>query len=431
MSLSTRHLPTVLVGVTSATLAAVVAVGVTEAVDRSQTTVSTSASGSALGTGSGSGSGGYGWNGTNPYAGGSGSSNGDGSNGYSGNGSGSGSGSLGSGSGSLGNGFPGDNGFGSGGYGSGSGSSSSTANANATATQVKGIVDITTTVDYSSGEAAGTGMVLTSDGEILTNNHVVDGATKITVTVLSTGKSYTAKVVGTSPTNDIAVLQLADASGLATANLGDSSGLKVGDAVTGVGNAGDAAGTSASPGAITALDQEITASDEGGANSEHLTGLIETDADIQAGDSGGPLYDAAGKIIGIDTAAQASARSGETVAGYAIPIDHALDIADQILAGTDNATIHQGLPAFLGIQLSQTGTGTTIGGVVDGSAAANAGLAAGDTITSVGGTSVASPDAITAAITAHHPGDRVKIAWTDQNGTSHSATVTLGEGPAD
>ncbi|MEO7069927.1 MAG: trypsin-like peptidase domain-containing protein [Nostocoides sp.] len=433
MSLSTRHLPTVLVGVTSAALAAVVAVGVTEAVDRSQTTVATSSSGSALGAGSNGGygtHGGYGGFGTNPYAGGSGPGSGDGSTGSSGS-----SGS--SGNGSAGNGFPDGFGFGSGGSdGSGSGNgwsvgSSSTPNANATASQISGIVDITTTVDYSAGKAAGTGMILSSDGEILTNNHVVDGATKITVTVLSTGKNYTAKVIGTSPTNDIAVLQLADASGLRTAKLGTSSGISVGQPVTGVGNAGDAAGTSASPGAITALDQAITASDQGGAHSEHLTGLIETDADIQAGDSGGPLYDASGAVLGIDTAAQASARSGATIAGYAIPIDHALDVAHQILSGTDNATIHQGLPAFLGIQLSQVGTGTSIDGVVDGSAAAKAGLAPGDTITAIGGTAVASPAALTAAISANNPGDRVTIAWTDTNGTSHTATVTLGEGPAD
>ena len=421
MSLSTRHLPTVLVGVTSATLAAVVAVGVTEAVDRSQTTVSTSASGPSLGVGS---NGGYGSYGTNPYAGGSGSAGSDGSS-----------------SGGTANGLPDSGGygsFGSGGYGSGgfggsgsSGTGSSNTTTEATASQVKGVVDITTTVDYSAGQAAGTGMILTSDGEVLTNNHVVDGATKITVTVLSTGRSYTAKVVGTSPTNDIAVLQLADASGLTTAKLGDSSDVKVGDAVTGVGNAGDDPGTSAAPGTVTALDQAITASDEGGSDAEHLTGLIQTDANIQAGDSGGPLYDASGEIVGINTAAQASARSGETVAGYAIPIDHALDVAHQILSGTDNATIHQGLPAFLGIQMSQVGTGTTIAGVVGGSAAADAGLSAGDTITAIGGTSVASPSAITAAISAHDPGDRVKIAWTDSNGTSHTATVTLGEGPAD
>ncbi len=448
MSLSTRHLPTILVGVTSATLAAVVAVGVTEAVDRSQTTVATSA-GSAFGAGA---NGGSGWNGTYPYAGGSGSQPWSGSGGSGGQ-TGTGGTGPGSGTGSLGDGSSGGNGYGYGyGYGngnglaggdgnaygfgngqdgSGSGSSSSTADADATATQVKGIVDITTTVDYSQGEAAGTGMILTSDGEVLTNNHVVDGATKITVTVLSTGRSYAATVVGTSPTNDIAVLRLTDASGLTTANLGTSSGIAVGQPVVGVGNAGDDPGTSAAPGTITALDQAITASDQGGGNSENLTGLIETDADIQAGDSGGPLYDASGQVIGIDTAAEASARSGQTVAGYAIPIDHALSVAHEILSGTDDATIHQGLPAFLGIQMSQTGTGTTIAGVVDGSAAAGAGLGAGDTITAIGGTSVASPAAVSAAISTHNPGDRVKIAWTTASGTTHTATVTLGAGPAD
>ncbi|HQY98293.1 MAG TPA: trypsin-like peptidase domain-containing protein, partial [Phycicoccus sp.] len=122
----------------------------------------------------------------------------------------------------------------------------------ATAAQLTGVVDIVTTVDYGSGEAAGTGIVLTSDGEILTNNHVIEGSTSIEVTVLSTGQSFTAHVVGTSPTNDIAVLRLDGASGLATAPMGDSSTVAVGDAVVGVGNAGNEAGTSAAAGTVTA-----------------------------------------------------------------------------------------------------------------------------------------------------------------------------------
>lgn len=307
----------------------------------------------------------------------------------------------------------------------------------ATAAQLTGVVDIVTTVDYGSGEAAGTGIVLASDGEILTNNHVIEGSTSIEVRVLSTGQTYTAHVVGTSPTNDIAVLRLDGASGLATAPMGDSSTVAVGDEVVGVGNAGNAAGTSAEAGTVTALGESITATDSGGGNAEALTGLIMTNAGIQAGDSGGPLLSAGGTVIGIDTAAQTSSRSGTTVAGYAIPINHALDIATQILSGVDNETIHQGLPAFLGVSMNRATAaggaiiGTTIAGTVSGSAAEAAGLAAGDTITSIGGTSIASAQALTDAIAAHSPGDQVSLTWTGQDGVSHETTVTLGSGPAD
>ena len=188
---------------------------------------------------------------------------------------------------------------------SGSGSSGSTGTA--TAAQSVGIVDINTTIEYGQGKAAGTGLVLTSDGEVLTNNHVVQDSTAISVTVVSTGKTYTAKVVGTDPTDDVAVIQLQDASGLTTAKLGNSSSVKVGSSVTAVGNAGGVGGTpSAATGTVTALNQSITASDGDGSNAERLSGMIQVDADIQAGDSGGALYDnSSGSIVGINTAASA------------------------------------------------------------------------------------------------------------------------------
>lgn len=322
-----------------------------------------------------------------------------------------------------------------------SGTSAGTSSTEASATQLVGVVDVVTTIDFGSGQAAGTGIVLTSSGRILTNNHVVSGATSIKVTDLSTGKSYTADVVGTSPTNDVAVIQLEDASGLQAARLGDSASVSVGDAVVGVGNAGGDAGTLASSGRVTALDQSINATDESGQQSEQLIGLIETNAPIEAGDSGGPLYAADGTIIGIDTAGQSSARTGATVAAYAIPIDHALDIAKRIVAGESSTTIHQGRPAFLGVTqptsssgrsgFTSSGAGVTISGVIPGTAAGKAGLAAGDTITSLGGMSVTSPSALSAAIAAHHPGDSVKVTWVDASGKIHTATVTLGEGPAD
>ena len=339
---------------------------------------------------------------------------------------GSGSGGFGGGSGGSGTGSGGFGDGGSGGSGSGTGTGTTRE---ATAAESVGVVDVTTVIDYGQTEAAGTGVVLTSNGEILTNNHVVDGATKITATVVSTGRSYPATVVGTDAGDDVAVLQLSGASGLDTAKL-SSDDVSVGDEVTAVGNAGGTGGTpTAAEGTVTALDQSITASGEDGSDPEQLTGMIQVDADIQAGDSGGPLYDSHGGVVGIDTAAS----SGQTAAtvGFAIPIEKAVSIADRIESGADSATIQQGTPAFLGVQLSQDAAGAaTISGVVDGSPAAAAGLQAGDTITAVGGTTVDSADALSAALAERNPGDQVRVTWVDGSSTSHTATITLVAGPA-
>ena len=289
-----------------------------------------------------------------------------------------------------------------------------------------GIVVVDTNLGYQNGAAAGTGMVLTPSGEILTNNHVVDGATGIRVTVVSTGKTYTAKVVGTDPTDDVAVLQLANASGLTTAKLA-SSAARVGEQVTGVGNAGGTGTLTAATGTVTALDRSITASDENGGNPEQLSGLIETDAPIRAGDSGGPLYGSAGTIVGMDTAAS----TGGQAVGYAIPIATAERIAGEIESGVDNATIHQGYPAFLGVSVQDGTGGAAIAGVLSGGPAEAAGLAAGDVVTAVDGTAVDSADALSTALRSHSPGDRVTVTWTDTAGTTHSAPVTLATGPAD
>jgi S1-C subfamily serine protease len=252
----------------------------------------------------------------------------------------------------------------------------------------------------------------------------------------STGRSYSATVVGTDATDDVAVLQLSGASGLSTVALDDDT-VSVGDAVTAVGNAGGTGGTpTAATGTVTALDQTITASDGSGSDSEQLTGMIQVDAAIEAGDSGGPLYDSEGEVIGIDTAAS-SGRTATTV-GFAIPIAKAVSIADRIESGEDSATIQQGTPAFLGVQLAAAGatggatgpSGTTISGVVDGSPADEAGLAAGDTVTAVNGTAVDSSDALSSALADHDAGDQVRITWTDTAGTTHTATVTLVAGPA-
>jgi S1-C subfamily serine protease len=306
-------------------------------------------------------------------------------------------------------------------------SSTVAAATEATADQLVGVVDITTVLGYANGEAAGTGMVLTSDGEILTNNHVVDGATSITVTVLSSGDTYQATVVGTDPSDDVAVLQVAGASGLDTVQI-DRNTPAPGDDVTAVGNAGGATdSTSAAAGTVTALDQSITATDDSGQNAEQLTGLIEIAADVRAGDSGGPLYDAQGEVTGMDTAA--SSTGGQA---YAIPIATALSVAQQIVGGVDDATVHQGYPAFLGVSVQSAGTdGAAVAGIVADGPADSAGLTVGDVITTVGGTAITSAADVSTALAGYQPGDTVKVTWTDTAGQSQSASVTLATGPAD
>ena len=159
-----------------------------------------------------------------------------------------------------------------------------------------GLVYINTVLGYQSASAAGTGMVLTADGTVLTNNHVISGATSIKVTVLSNGRTYAATVVGTDPTDDIAVLKLTGASGLETIPLGDSSTVQLGDSVVAIGNGnGDGGEPDRVSGTITSLDEDITTS---GTESESLQDLLETDADVVSGYSGGALVDD-GKVVGV------------------------------------------------------------------------------------------------------------------------------------
>ena len=199
-------------------------------------------------------------------------------------------------------------------------------------------------------------MVLSSDGEILTNNHVIDGATKITVTVVSTGKSYAAEVVGTDPTADVAVLKLKDASGLAVARIGDSSTVNIGDTVIAAGNAGGVGGApTVARGTVLGLDQAITASDPNGSNAEQLTGLIEVNAAVQPGESGGPLYNAAGQVVGMNTAGSSARRRSASTDNYAIPINTALAVAHEIESGKASSTITIGTPGFLGVEIDAIG----------------------------------------------------------------------------
>jgi S1-C subfamily serine protease len=246
--------------------------------------------------------------------------------------------------------------------------------------------------------------------------------------VISTGKSYTAKVVGTVPTKDVAMIKLQSASGLQTANLGDSSSVSVGDSVTGVGNAGGAGGTpSAATGKVTALNQTITASDEDQSSSERLHGVIVTDAPIQAGDSGGPLYDSANKIIGIDTAASTSGRA----AGFAIPINAAMQLVSEIRTGVQTSSVHIGYPGFMGVEMVASTNRAQIQNVISGGPAARAGLESGDVITKVNGTSISTETQLRKTVSAFKPGSQISVSYTDASGSSHSASLTLVPGPAD
>ncbi|GAA1246618.1 trypsin-like peptidase domain-containing protein [Kitasatospora nipponensis] len=317
------------------------------------------------------------------------------------------------------------------------------------ATDVSAAVDptlvvINTTLGYQGARAAGTGIVLSSSGEILTNNHVINGATAVTATDVGNGRTYTATVTGYDRTTDLAVLQLQNASGLATAKLGDSSKVAVGDQVTAIGNAGGTGSVTAAGGTVTALDRSISANDDGSGTTELLTGMIQVDADVQPGDSGGSLVDSGGAVIGIDTAGSEPTRAGQQQAapqGFAIPIDTALPVARQIVAGQAGAGVHLGATAFLGVEVATasatdtgTGTGTDSGapvaGVVSGSPAAQAGLTGGDRITAVDGTPVGDPAALSTILAGHGVGDRLTVQWTDADGAAHSATVTAVSGPA-
>lgn len=296
------------------------------------------------------------------------------------------------------------------------------AGTEATRKQVTGLVRIVSTMRYDGGEAAGTGMVLASTGEVVTNHHVVQGATSIKATVMSTGKTYPARLVGSAATSDVAVLRLVGASGLETVNL-DTDGTTADEPVTAVGDGnGTEANLWAATGTILADNQAITTQDDGSATGERLTGLLEISSDVVSGYSGGATYDSQGEVVGMTTAAS----SGPDVVGYVIPIATVTRLADAIAAHASGAAYTYGYPAFLGVGLAQDGT---VAGTYAGTPADQAGITEGSTITRVDRSRTPTATALQKAIAAHRPGDRVKVTWRCPGGTSHLATVTLAKGP--
>jgi S1-C subfamily serine protease len=288
-----------------------------------------------------------------------------------------------------------------------------------------GIVDIYTTLGFENGVAAGTGMVISRSGEILTNNHVIRGATRFKVVDVTTQRTFNATVAGYSVSRDVAVLQLAGASGLQTIKLGPAVRVRVGQPVVARGNAQGVGGApKVARGRVVALHRQIVAKDETG-DSETLTNVIATDAPVVPGDSGGPLEDAHTRAIGMVTAGSTSGAHR----GFAIPIRQALSYARLIEKGKSSATVHVGPTAFLGVFLQDVRGGARVEQVVPGNAADDAGLAAGDVITSLNDATISSSSDIRKVVLSLVPGTAVSIAWTDANGVAQAGTITPTSGP--
>lgn len=328
-----------------------------------------------------------------------------------------------------------------GGVGSGSGNGTGTTPSTSAPTDTSGvaakvtpgIANINVTLG-GNGAAAGTGMVITSTGEVLTNNHVIDGETSVSVELPSAGRTYSAHVLGYDLPDDVALVQIDGGGTFTTVSIGNSSSVSVGDAVVALGNAlGRNGAPAVTTGNVTALNQTITASDQTGQDVETVSGLIQVDAQIQPGDSGGPLVTSSGTVIGMDTAAESaggrSSQQTSTVA-YAIPINKAMQVIRQIQSGQSTSSVHVGnTRALLGVETQDGQNGAQVVLVQGGSPAAGAGISVGSIITALNGSAVGTNLALRNAIVAHNPGASVSVTWTDTAGNSHTATVTLASGP--
>ena len=307
----------------------------------------------------------------------------------------------------------------------------------------QGIVNVNTTLSGGGG-GAGTGIVISSDGEVLTNNHVISGATSIHVEVGLTGETHSADVLGYAVQDDVALIKINGVSGLKPVQLGDSSQVDVDDGILALGNAlGRGGAPAVVQGVVTGLGRTIRASD-GTEAGETLTDMIQIAAPIQPGDSGGPVVDSAGRVVGITTAGNARRRvfeGGSSNAGFAIPINRAKAIVRQIQSGDDTQRVHIGTRALLGVLATDAqgsdefdsdpvaSPGALITEVQPGTGAEKIGLERGAVIISVGDTQVTGTAGLHEVLLPYHPGDRVKIVWVDPSGDRHTATARLTAGP--
>jgi len=285
------------------------------------------------------------------------------------------------------------------------------------------IVDIDAKLGYQSALGAGTGIVIDGGGVVLTNNHVVAGATDLTARSIGNGQTYPASVIGYDRQHDIAVLQLAG-GGLPSANIGNSDTVRVGEPIVSLGNAGGAGGAPAvEVGTVSAVNQTVSANDALTGSTETLNGLIQLDANIRPGDSGGPTVNSANQVIGMNTAASQNYHLGRGQ-GFAIPINEAMAIAGQIRSGASSPTVHIGPSAFLGVGVNDAPGGAIVRQVIPTGPAAGAGINVGDVISSINGQPVNSATALTNILDQHHPGDGVDVGLGGRN-----TNVTLAGGP--
>ena len=264
---------------------------------------------------------------------------------------------------------------------------------------------------------AGTGMILTPEGEVLTNAHVVEGATSITVTLNEEDEARPADLVGANRAADVALLRIRGATNLPTVDLGRSADLQVGDSVLAIGNALDLeGGLTVTEGIVSALDRSLF--DSGGS----LHHLIQTDAAINQGNSGGPLVTADGLVVGVNTAVAGDAQN----IGFALAIDRVKPVIDDLRAGRSSSGPGTPAGAYLGVSTSasENGDGAVVREVVAGSPAAKAGLQPGDVVVSVGGRAVSDPQDLGAAVGRQDPGDEVEVRWR-RGADTRSARVTL------
>jgi serine protease Do len=265
---------------------------------------------------------------------------------------------------------------------------------------------------FPSG-GAGTGIVLTPDGDLLTNAHVVSGATSIKVTLGNDTQSHNASVIGVDTNHDLALVKVSGVSNLATAQLGNSSDLTVGDSVIAIGNALNLqGGMTVTEGIVSALNRSIDAGSGGGRGAESLSGLIQTDAAINPGNSGGPLVNSAGQVVGINTATSGDAQN----IGFAIAIDNAKPVIDQLKKGggsssSSGSSAQQASGAFLGVSVTDGQNGALVEDVSADTPAGRAGIQQGDEIIALGGQQVQSAQDLTSAMQSHKPGDKVKVTF--------------------
>ncbi|MBF0660553.1 trypsin-like peptidase domain-containing protein [Rhodococcus sp. (in: high G+C Gram-positive bacteria)] len=301
-------------------------------------------------------------------------------------------------------------------------------------------VPVVVTIDASRGwtGTSGTGIVLTPDGTVLTNHHVVSGATDITAVSAATGLIYDVDVIGYDSARDIAVLQLGTANGLPAAPVADALP-PAGTPVTAFGNADGGGVVIAAPGTVIAADRSVMVRDSTEGSRKRLTGMLQTDTPIRPGDSGGPLVDHYGAVVGVNTAGAIEREQQEpsesAPEAYAVPIAEALAVVEQVRTGVGTDTVHVGPTPRLGLGVTTARAdgadrGAEVLWVSFDTPAYRAGLEAGDVVVSFGGDTVSSTTDLEQRLRTRKPGDTVRIEWLDGDGRSRTADVVLEDGPA-